>query len=40
MRCWNASAVALQPNGTVRIHYDGWAASWDEEVTMDRVRLR
>lgn len=40
---WNgtwyaASILALLPDGTVRIHYTGWASSWDENVTRDRIR--
>jgi len=39
-RWWNATVIGLLADGRVRIHYDGWAASWDEDVTLDRVGLR
>lgn len=40
---WNgtwyaATILAANPGGTFRVHYDGWASSWDEDVTADRVR--
>lgn len=36
---WYASTIlAANPNGTYRIHYDGWASSWDEDVSADRIR--
>lgn len=41
---WNSSwfesrVVAPMPDGTVRIHYLGWAASSDENVARDRIRV-
>ena len=39
-RWWNATVIAVYADGRVRVHYDGWAASWDEDVTLDRVGLR
>ena len=39
-RWWNATVIAVYADGRVRVHYDGWAASWDEDVTIDRVGLR
>jgi hypothetical protein len=37
---WYAARVlALQPDGRMRIHYDGWDASWDEDVVPARVKL-
>ena len=39
-RWYDATVLTAQPDGRVRIHYDGWADSWDEDVTLDRVRLR
>jgi hypothetical protein len=41
---WNSSwfesrVVAPMPDGTVRIHYLGWAATSDENVTRDRIRI-
>lgn len=39
-RWWNATVIAVYPDGRVRVHYDGWASSWDEDVTIDRVGLR
>jgi len=36
---WYASTIlAVNGNGTFRIHYDGWASSWDEDVAADRIR--
>lgn len=36
---WYASTiVAANPNGTYRIHYTGWADSWDEDVGAERIR--
>lgn len=40
---WNgtwyaASVLAFLSDGTVRIHYTGWADSWDENVARDRIR--
>ncbi len=32
--------VGAGPNeGRYKVHYDGWAASWDEWVTPDKLRL-
>ena len=37
---WYAATVlAVQPDGRLRIHYDGWDASWDEDVVPSRVKL-
>lgn len=39
-RWWDATVVHVHPNDTVRVHFDGWADTWDEDVTLDRVRVR
>ncbi|MCB9629982.1 MAG: hypothetical protein H6725_21625 [Sandaracinaceae bacterium] len=33
-----ATILAFEPNGLVRIHYDGWSDEWDESVDPARVR--
>jgi WD40 repeat protein len=30
--------IAVNDDGTVRIHWDGWSNTWDEDVTPDRIR--
>ncbi len=36
---WYASSIVrVNGNGTYRIHYTGWADSWDEDVGPDRIR--
>jgi hypothetical protein len=37
---WPGSVVAVHPNGTVRVHYDGYEANYDEDVPRARLRLR
>lgn len=37
---WNATVIGLHADGRVRVHYDGWASTWDEDVTLNRVGLR
>jgi hypothetical protein len=37
-RYWDATVLHPQPDGTVRVHYNGWADSWDEDVTLDRIQ--
>lgn len=34
---WKGEILAVGA-ATYRIHYTGWSASWDEEVTPDRIR--
>jgi len=36
---WRASVVALEPNGDVRVHYDGWGERWDETVPRSRLQF-
>lgn len=41
---WNSKwyhgvVLASNPDGTVRIHYPGWAASWDENAALTRIRI-
>lgn len=36
---YHAVALAANPDGTLRIHYPGWAASWDENAVLTRVRV-
>jgi hypothetical protein len=36
---YQSRVVALMPDGTVRIHYNGWPDSDDENVTRDRIRI-
>ena len=38
-RWYPSTVVALNPNGTVRIHYVGWADSWDEDAVRTRIHL-
>ncbi|MBM4067682.1 MAG: hypothetical protein FJ271_01870 [Planctomycetes bacterium] len=35
---WRASVLALEDDGTVRIHYEGWDDSWDETVPRRRLQ--
>ena len=37
---WAAEVLAVQPNGDVRVHYEGWGTEWDEWVLPLRVRPR
>jgi len=37
-RWYPSTVVAVQPDGTVRIHYVGWADSWDENVARSRIK--
>ena len=32
------TVIAVNDDGTVRIHWDGWSDTWDEDVTPDRLR--
>lgn len=34
---WRATVVAIEPNGEVRIHYNGWGERWDETVPRSRL---
>jgi hypothetical protein len=36
---WAATVLRLLDNGLVRIHYTGWAATFDENVTRNRIRF-
>lgn len=41
---WNGTyyqgqVLSLVPDGTVRIHYVGWAASWDENIPRARLKI-
>ena len=36
---YEGSILALRDDGRVRIHYEGWAQSYDEDVTRDRLRV-
>jgi hypothetical protein len=36
---WPGEVLAVRDSGTVRIHYTGWEASWDEEVPRSRLRI-
>jgi hypothetical protein len=36
---WAAEVMSLRPDGRVKIHYTGWASSWDEVVPRSRLRL-
>ncbi|MBI4028622.1 MAG: hypothetical protein HY360_26785 [Verrucomicrobia bacterium] len=38
-RWWAGSVVSLESNGCVKIHYIGWAASWDEIVPRSRLQI-
>lgn len=38
-RWFPADVVAVHADGRVRVHYTGYADSWDEDVTRDRVRV-
>ena len=36
---WYPSAILkVNSDGTYRIHYTGWADSWDEDVSKSRIR--
>jgi hypothetical protein len=37
---YDARVVAVEPNGTFRIHYEGWSEIWDEAVDHGRIRGR
>jgi sRNA-binding protein len=37
---YNATVLVVNRDGTFRIHYDGWEASWDENVPPARIRAR
>lgn len=39
-RWYESHVTHVLGGGMVRITYDGWAASYDENVAMDRLRLR
>jgi hypothetical protein len=36
---WAAEVLAVQPNGDVRVHYEGWDSAWDETVPRSRLRV-
>lgn len=36
---WRAEVVSLESNRQVKIHYQGWDASWDEIVPRSRLQL-
>lgn len=36
---WRASVLAVNADGTVRVRYEGWSSRWDEDVTLDRLRV-
>ena len=36
-RWWPAQVVSVSDDG-YRVHYDGWESSWDEYVTVERLR--
>lgn len=38
-RWYPGSVIRTNPDGTVRIHYVGWADSWDEDAPRARIRL-
>jgi hypothetical protein len=38
-RWWAGSVVRVEDDGRVRIHYEGWASSWDETVPRSRLAL-
>jgi len=33
-----AFIVAVRPNSRFRVHFEGYASRWDEEVTLERIR--
>lgn len=35
---WYAARILRVDQGRYRVHYEGWADSWDEWVTADRIR--
>ncbi|HEX9953157.1 MAG TPA: hypothetical protein VGB53_15410 [Rubricoccaceae bacterium] len=35
---WYAGHVVEVADGRYKVHYDGWADSWDEWVALDRLR--
>jgi hypothetical protein len=35
---YNARVLVLEPNGAIRIRYDGWSEQWDEAVPTTRIR--
>jgi hypothetical protein len=38
---YEASVISVSGEGrTIRVHYEGWSSSYDEDVTLDRVRTR
>lgn len=37
-RWWAAHVVEVMPNGGWRVHYEGWAPSFDEVVEKNRIR--
>ena len=36
---WAGSVLSVLPDGSVKIHYTGWEAHWDEAVPRSRLRL-
>ena len=39
-RWWNATVLEARGASLWRIHYDGWSASWDEDVGRSRIVSR
>jgi hypothetical protein len=37
---WRAHVLAFEPDGSVRVHYDGWGDSHDEAVDPSRLSAR
>lgn len=36
---YQAQVLALNADGTVRVHYVGWSNNWDENVPRDRLKV-
>jgi hypothetical protein len=36
---WNGQILELFPDGSVKIHYSGWDAEWDEVVPRTRLQM-
>jgi hypothetical protein len=36
---WDAHVIDVLPDGSVKVHYEGWSDNFDETVPRDRLRL-
>lgn len=36
---WHGTVIGTNPDGSIRVHYDGWSKHSDESVTPSRVRI-